>query len=67
MACFLRLTTKPGTAPQEDLADRAGIDRAYVSSLELCVYAAGIDLVDRLAKELGVEAAELLRKPPAPG
>jgi transcriptional regulator with XRE-family HTH domain len=50
---------------QEELAHRAGIDRTYVSSLERCVYAAGIDLVDRLAKELGVEAEELLRKPPA--
>jgi transcriptional regulator with XRE-family HTH domain len=50
---------------QEELAHRAGIDRTYVSSLERCVYAAGIDLVDRLAKALGVESAELLRKPPA--
>ena len=48
---------------QEELAHRAGIDRTYVSSLERCVYAAGIDLVDRLATELGVEAAELLRRP----
>jgi hypothetical protein len=27
------------------------------------VYAAGIDVVDRLAAQLGVEAAELLRRP----
>ena len=52
------------TGLSQKLAHRAGIDRTYVSSLERCVYAAGIDLVDRLAKELGVEAAELLRKPP---
>lgn len=49
---------------QEELAHRAGIDRTYVSSLERCVYAAGIDLVARLAKELGVEPDELLRRPP---
>lgn len=48
---------------QEELAHRAGIDRTYVSSLERRVYAAGIDVVDRLAKVLGLEAADLLRRP----
>ncbi|MFC7477971.1 helix-turn-helix domain-containing protein [Dankookia sp. GCM10030260] len=48
---------------QEELAHRAGIDRTYVSALERCVYAASIDVVDRLARELGVDAADLLRKP----
>jgi len=48
---------------QEELAHRAGIDRTYISSLERCVYAAGIDVVDRLAKVLGLEAADLLRRP----
>jgi len=46
---------------QEELAHRANIDRTYISSLERSVYAAGIDVVDRLAKELGLEAADLLR------
>lgn len=45
---------------QEELADRANIDRTYISSLERSVYAAGIDVVDRLARALGVTAAELL-------
>lgn len=48
---------------QEDLADRAGVDRTYVSSLERSKYAAGIDVVDRIAKVLGVEASELLMRP----
>ncbi len=48
---------------QEDLADRADIDRTYISSLERSVYAAGIDVVDRLAKALGVTAADLLKAP----
>jgi transcriptional regulator with XRE-family HTH domain len=48
---------------QEDLADRADIDRTYISSLERSLYAAGIDVVDRLAKALGVTAAELLADP----
>lgn len=50
---------------QEELAHRAEIDRTYVSALERCLYAAGIDVVDRLARVLGVEAADLLRHPPA--
>ena len=48
---------------QEELAHRAGIDRTYISSLERCVYAAGIDVVDSLAKVLGVEASDLLKRP----
>lgn len=48
---------------QEELAHRADIDRAYISALERCVYAAGINVVDRLARALDVEAADLLRRP----
>jgi transcriptional regulator with XRE-family HTH domain len=51
---------------QEELADRAEIDRTYISAVERSVYAASIDVVDRLARGLGVEAADLLRRPPAP-
>ena len=47
---------------QEELAHRADIDRTYISSLERCVYNASIDVVDRLARALGVEAADLLRR-----
>jgi transcriptional regulator with XRE-family HTH domain len=50
---------------QEELAHRAGIDRTYISSLERNVYNASIDVVDRLASALEVEAADLLRRPPA--
>jgi transcriptional regulator with XRE-family HTH domain len=50
---------------QEDLADRAGIDRTYISSLERSKYAAGIDVVDRIATVLGVETSDLLRRPAA--
>jgi transcriptional regulator with XRE-family HTH domain len=48
---------------QEELAHLADIDRTYISSLERCVYAAGIDVVDKLAKAMDVEAADLLRRP----
>lgn len=47
---------------QEELAHRAGIDRTYVSALERSVYSATITMVDRLAKQVGVDAAELLVK-----
>lgn len=50
---------------QEELAHRADIDRTYVSSLERSVYAAGIDVVDRIARVLGVEASDMLRRPDA--
>ena len=48
---------------QEELAHRAEIDRTYISSIERSVYAATIDVVDRLAKALGVEASDLLVRP----
>jgi transcriptional regulator with XRE-family HTH domain len=51
---------------QEELAHRAEIDRTYISALERSVYAASIDVVDRLARTLGVEAADLLTRPPVP-
>jgi transcriptional regulator with XRE-family HTH domain len=51
---------------QEELAHRAEIDRTYISALERSVYGAGIDVVDRLARALGVEAADLLRRPRMP-
>ena len=47
------------------LAHRAKIDRTYISSLERSIYAAGIDVVDRLGRALGVEAEDLLRRPTA--
>ncbi len=50
---------------QEELAHEAGIDRTYISALERNVYNASIDVVDRLAKVLGVDAAELLKRPSA--
>ncbi|NKE92420.1 helix-turn-helix domain-containing protein [Rhizobium phaseoli] len=49
---------------QEELAFRADIDRTYISSLERSVYNASIDVVDRLAVILEVEASDLLKRPP---
>ncbi|MGA7711882.1 MAG: helix-turn-helix transcriptional regulator [Rhizomicrobium sp.] len=64
LAANLRKYRKITGLSQEELAHRAEIDRTYISSLERCQYAASIDVLARLAKELGVEAAELLQKGP---
>ena len=47
---------------QEELADLAEVDRTYVSSLERSVYAASIEVVDKLATVLGIEASQLLER-----
>jgi transcriptional regulator with XRE-family HTH domain len=64
LARNLRTQRQAQGISQEDLADRAGIDRTYISSLERSIYNASIDVVDRLATALGVEAADLLKRPP---
>lgn len=65
LALNLRRLRQAQDLSQEELAHRAEVDRTYVSSLERCVYAASIDVVDRLATVLGVEAADLLQRPSA--
>lgn len=64
LAFNLRKLRQAQGLSQEELAYRAEIDRTYISSLERCVYAATIDVVDKLAKILGVEAGDLLKQPP---
>lgn len=66
LALNLRTLRQAKAMLQEELAHGAKIDRTYISALERCVYAASIDVVDRLAQVLGVEAAALLTKPPQP-
>lgn len=63
-AANLRHHRQAAGLSQEELAHRAQIDRTYVSSLERCQYAATLDVVERLANELEIGAAELLRTPP---
>jgi transcriptional regulator with XRE-family HTH domain len=62
LAANLKRCRRAAGLSQEELAHRAGIDRTYISSLERCRYAASIDVVDRLARELGMEASDLLRR-----
>lgn len=54
---------------QEELAYRADLDRTYVSALERKLYAASVDVLEKLARELEVDPADLLKWPavtPAP-
>jgi transcriptional regulator with XRE-family HTH domain len=62
-AANLRRHRQAAGLSQEELAHRADIDRTYISALERCVYSASIDVVDRLAKGLGISAADLLLLP----
>jgi len=63
LALNLRKHRRTSGLSQEELAHRAGIDRTYISALERSVYAASIEVVDSLARVLGIDAAELLRRP----
>ena len=67
LALNLRKLRRVKGLSQEELAHRAKIDRTYISALGRSLYAAGIDVVDRLARALGVEAADLLTRPVASG
>jgi transcriptional regulator with XRE-family HTH domain len=48
---------------QEELAFRAKINRTYVSKLENGATWAGLEVIGKVARVLGVEAAELLVRP----
>lgn len=62
LAANIRRYRRKAGLSQEELAHRAGIDRTYISSLERCRYSASIDVLDRIARELGVDAAALLAR-----
>lgn len=57
----LRRLRKERGLSQEAFADLAGIDRTYVSALERQLYAATVDVIERLAGALEVEPFELVR------
>jgi transcriptional regulator with XRE-family HTH domain len=48
---------------QESLAERAGLDRTYVSSCERGHRNISLENIYRLAAALGVEPSELLKQP----
>ena len=59
-ALNLRTLRNARKLSQEELAHRANVHRTYISSLERCVYSPTIDMVDGIARILGVEAFDLL-------
>ncbi|WP_069883211.1 helix-turn-helix domain-containing protein [Bosea sp. BIWAKO-01] len=63
LAANIRRYRRTAGLSQEELALRAGVDRTYVSAIERCRYSASVDVLDRIARELGVEAAALLTRP----
>ncbi len=59
-AANLRRARQAAGVSQEELANLAGVDRTYVSSLERSVYAASVDVIERIADALEVEPSDLL-------
>jgi transcriptional regulator with XRE-family HTH domain len=45
---------------QEELSDRADVDRSYISKLENSKYSASIDVMNRLAMGLEVDVSHLI-------
>lgn len=64
LAWNLRRIRVESRIPQEQLAYDAGIDRSYMSGLERQDANPTIDLLDRLARTLGVHISELFVQPP---
>ena len=62
LALNLRRMRHEAKLSQEALASFADLDRTYISALERSVYAATVDVLERLAEVLGVEAADLLQR-----
>jgi len=48
---------------QDDLAYEARVSRSYLSQIEKGAYYASLKIIERLAKVLHVEPAELLQSP----
>jgi transcriptional regulator with XRE-family HTH domain len=59
----LRVSRASAGFSQEELADRAELDRTYISALERCVYSASLDTIERIANALKVAPADLVRLP----
>ena len=49
---------------QDDLAYEAKVSRSYLSQIEKGGFYASLKIIERLAKVLKVDPAELLEKPP---
>lgn len=62
LAANLRAARAAQGISQEALADRAGVDRTFVGSVERRERNISLDNIERLAAALGLDVAELLKK-----
>ena len=62
VATNLRRLRQVKNLSQEELADRAGIDRNYVGKLEREQHAATIDMLEKLAVVLEADPVEFFRR-----
>ncbi|RWN26902.1 MAG: XRE family transcriptional regulator [Mesorhizobium sp.] len=62
----LRATREARQLSQETLAYEADLDRTYISSLERGRYYASLRAIEKIARVLEVDPADLLRKDSAP-
>jgi transcriptional regulator with XRE-family HTH domain len=60
VAANIRRIRKEKGISQEDLADRAGVNRNYVGMVERCENAPTIDLLEKFAEALGVKPVVFL-------
>jgi transcriptional regulator with XRE-family HTH domain len=61
LAQNLRRIRKSTGLSQEELADRAGLHRTYISSIERAERNVSLENIFLLAKALGIEPSDLLR------
>ncbi|MGD9631922.1 MULTISPECIES: helix-turn-helix transcriptional regulator [unclassified Afipia] len=64
VATNLRRLRQVKNLSQEELADRAGINRNYVGMLEREQHAATIDMLEKLAVVLEADPVEFFRRDP---
>lgn len=60
LAANMRKLRKEKGLSQEALANEIGVDRSYISSLERSVYAASVDMLDKIARAFGTKAGQLI-------
>jgi transcriptional regulator with XRE-family HTH domain len=58
----VRQTREAMGLSQEEFAEKAGIHRTYVSSIELGKVSVGIEVANQLATALGKRLSELVKK-----
>lgn len=63
VAANLRRARHEKKLTQEELADLSGLSSRYVGAIERADVSATVTALERIATALGIEAAELLKRP----